>query len=645
MSQPVTATTSKDKSNAQPERRPRDLPQQQFSGATSGILSLQRAAGNTAVTRLLRSEIGGGYSPGGVIQRKHLSCDTPEDLPSPCKDEEMDQNDQSAVLDEIQPKLTVSQPGDPYEQEADRVAEQVMRMPDLPTGSVSQTQLAVQRKCSACSTGGSTCPKCEDEIQRSSLASTPSILLQRQVTSHAARASNGGASQSRAAFGGSSDVPASIGARIQSARGRGQPLAAPTRTFFESRFGLDLGGVRIHRGTDATETAKVLRARAFTIGRDIMFGAGEYAPDTAGGKRLLAHELTHVVQQTRPANLVTRKAEMIPGHTNRYVAQPRQRASQNLIQCDKIDHRTLLWDDFKGKVPKKTTFEAGTFSNFHDLDLAKFNASKLESLDTGTACKIGKKASTVFSATLTIDPDDIEVKAYMDQDKSWAKDWTKDNKAREVLCKKNFVKNCEASFKGQHKKIAKQVKAQVKTCEKSAKKSVPFTLTLDGQEIEITSVGDCAANFGTALEQLLKGQLKWTAKLAGEEAEVTNLADCSTTFLQECIDRLYQAESDRLLRHEQGHFDITNVMAEKTQEALRALAGGFKTDFQGCGDAKATAKAKAALKSYAKKLQKRYNTGKTALGKTQKSYDKQTKHGIVEKQQAKWEDKIAKGLP
>lgn len=79
--------------------------------------------------------------------------------------------------------------------------------------------------------------------------------------------------------------------------GSGRPLPQPTRAVFEPRFGEDLGSVRIHTGTAAAATARDLQARAFAIGADIVFGAGEYAPGTTPGQTLLAHELAHVVQQ------------------------------------------------------------------------------------------------------------------------------------------------------------------------------------------------------------------------------------------------------------------------------------------------------------------------------------------------------------
>src|SRR4029077_11658236 len=77
----------------------------------------------------------------------------------------------------------------------------------------------------------------------------------------------------------------------------GEPLEAGTRRFFEGRFGYDFGAVRIHRDTRAAESARAVHAQAYTVGRDIVFNSGGFAPDSEAGCRLLAHELTHVVQQ------------------------------------------------------------------------------------------------------------------------------------------------------------------------------------------------------------------------------------------------------------------------------------------------------------------------------------------------------------
>src|SRR5262245_20268404 len=77
----------------------------------------------------------------------------------------------------------------------------------------------------------------------------------------------------------------------------GAPLQANTRSFMAQRFGHDFSRVRVHRDAKAAESARSVRSFAYTVGSNIVFGEGRYAPDTRKGKSLLAHELTHVVQQ------------------------------------------------------------------------------------------------------------------------------------------------------------------------------------------------------------------------------------------------------------------------------------------------------------------------------------------------------------
>lgn len=77
----------------------------------------------------------------------------------------------------------------------------------------------------------------------------------------------------------------------------GRPLDTDTRSFMENRFGHDFGDVRVHSGSQAAESARAINAHAYTVGQDIVFGAGQYAPDTSHGRHLLAHELAHTVQQ------------------------------------------------------------------------------------------------------------------------------------------------------------------------------------------------------------------------------------------------------------------------------------------------------------------------------------------------------------
>lgn len=92
-------------------------------------------------------------------------------------------------------------------------------------------------------------------------------------------------------------VTPDLESRINTLKGGGQPLPESVRAFFEPRFGYDFSRVRIHAGDRAADVARVVNARAFTLGWDIMFGTGQFATGTNTGQRLLAHELTHVVQQ------------------------------------------------------------------------------------------------------------------------------------------------------------------------------------------------------------------------------------------------------------------------------------------------------------------------------------------------------------
>ena len=188
------------------------------------LRTLQQTVGNQAVLRLLRRQSASTISNAAVAA--------------------------PAIL---QRKLIVGAVDDPLEHEADRVADQVMRMPDVAPSPVP-------RKCDAC----------EEESQT-------------------IRPMPAGAS-----------VPAGTAApdivhRVIASPG--QPLDTVTRGFFEPRFGVGLGNVRIHTGDAASQSARTVDAKAYTVGHNIVFGAGAHAPDTHNGRELLAHELVHTLQQ------------------------------------------------------------------------------------------------------------------------------------------------------------------------------------------------------------------------------------------------------------------------------------------------------------------------------------------------------------
>jgi hypothetical protein len=100
-------------------------------------------------------------------------------------------------------------------------------------------------------------------------------------------------------------VPAIVNETLHSS---GQGLEKETQSFFESRFGHDFSKVRVHTGVRAADSARAVNALAYTVGRDMVFGSGQYAPQTASGQRLLAHELAHVVQQSHGGTALQSKA-------------------------------------------------------------------------------------------------------------------------------------------------------------------------------------------------------------------------------------------------------------------------------------------------------------------------------------------------
>lgn len=193
----------------------------------------------------------------------------------------------------VQAKLRIGRPGDRYEQEADRVAEQVIRMPDEGVGSATAdnlvSPLAVQRIQRLCS-------KCEDEVQRQVAPEEEEEDVQRQALLEEEQEEEE-AVQTKPDGGGPKNAPPAVQAEIHSLRGGGRPLAPDLRDYFEPRFRYDFSRVRVHADMRAASSAQALNARAYTSGYDIAFGTGQYSPSTGQGKHLLAHELTHVVQQ------------------------------------------------------------------------------------------------------------------------------------------------------------------------------------------------------------------------------------------------------------------------------------------------------------------------------------------------------------
>ena len=206
----------------------------------------------------------------------------------------------------IQAKLKVNQPGDVYEQEADRVAEQVMRMPEsMPPSPSNDSHSEIQRKYAECASGQSLCPKCAEEekmAQRKPLASQITPLIQRQEMEEPEEEEEE-TLQAKEIPGETPAVSPEVESHINRMQSGGQPLSEPVRAFFEPRLGYDFSQVRIHTDARAAASARAVNALAYTVGQDVVFGAGHYAPGAVSGMRLLAHELTHVVQNREAPSL------------------------------------------------------------------------------------------------------------------------------------------------------------------------------------------------------------------------------------------------------------------------------------------------------------------------------------------------------
>jgi hypothetical protein len=172
----------------------------------------------------------------------------------------------------LQARLTIGAVDDPLEQEADAAADRVMRMAD-PLVSLSSAPPRLSRKCAECEEGDE---KGEPLLRRA------------------------------AAAGGGMDGAAAPPIVQDVLNSPGQPLDSATHEFMASRFGADFADVRIHTDARAARSAAAVGALAYTVGRDLVFGAGQFQPGEQRGRHLLAHELAHVVQQGGATGVVQR---------------------------------------------------------------------------------------------------------------------------------------------------------------------------------------------------------------------------------------------------------------------------------------------------------------------------------------------------
>jgi competence ComEA-like helix-hairpin-helix protein len=184
----------------------------------------------------------------------------------------------------IQTSLKLGKPGDKYEVEADQVADQVMMMPTQPYSPILSTSSGRLQMM----------PEEEEEVQMMPISSGFSMVsLAGEEEEETLQLKQEGIP----AAGNVAQASPNISSQIQSNAGSGSPMAPAIQTEMSGKIGADFSGVKIHTGPQASSMSNALGAQAFTYGNDIFFNEGKYQPESNDGKRLLAHELTHTVQQ------------------------------------------------------------------------------------------------------------------------------------------------------------------------------------------------------------------------------------------------------------------------------------------------------------------------------------------------------------
>lgn len=217
----------------------------------------------------------------------------------------------SPKADALQTKLTINKPGDDHEQEADRMAEQVMRTP--------QPQFQRTYTC-----GGGRLKWHTDPPGRKH-ESFQTKRVQASETGQIA-------------------APPLVHEVLRSP---GQPLDPVTRAYFEPRFRQDFSRVRVHVGPQAAAATESVRAHAFTVGHNLVFGAGRFSPASSEGRKLLAHELTHVVQQAGSATPVLRRDDKKAPTTMKPAPAPEEE-----VPADTLSLIQVRWAKLKGAVAK-----------------------------------------------------------------------------------------------------------------------------------------------------------------------------------------------------------------------------------------------------------------------------------------------------
>ncbi|NAS14297.1 eCIS core domain-containing protein [Poritiphilus flavus] len=330
----------------------------------------------------------------------------------------------------VQTKLNIGKPGDAYEVEADRTADEVVNR----TSSEGQ----IQRMGTE-----------EEEVQAKPLADGLTPFVQKQEAEEEEQVQMQAEKEEeeqvqaqeeeeeeqvqaqeeeeevQAKSLGRGAIRPDFEAQLAQQKGQGQKLDPKDRLQLESAFGANFANVRIHTDGTAHDLNNQINSKAFTHGSDIYFKQGNFDPNSKAGRHLLAHELTHTIQQ----------GAVNPGLKGGKSMTPAS------VQRVPIDYRALTWDDFNGPVDETSKYSAGTATTVK-LDIGSGYMSANAEWD-GTTVKV----------TISFDPTKVFLKGIMETDESWKKKWVTDDEAAKQKFGDNVNFNTKRDILLSHEQI------------------------------------------------------------------------------------------------------------------------------------------------------------------------------------------------
>ncbi|HEV2805960.1 MAG TPA: DUF4157 domain-containing protein [Chthoniobacterales bacterium] len=393
-------------------------------------------------------------------------------------------------------------------------------------------------------------------------------------------------------------------------RSPGEPLDDETLAFMEPRFGHDFSHVRVHANARATESARRVNASAYTVGANVIFAHGQYAPHTHEGRKLLGHELTHVIQQTGrlQRNSITAEPTLQIGPDDDSLENEAHEAARKIAEDDGVPRLGRT-----GSARLQRQRVAGHQPAIIGLDEAGPKAQLVG----------GEKEAELAQCIKTLGPDPEECEP------SAALTWADFQGAPDAGSPFGAVTSSSVNPVDVPTQVcAERVlgKAASPTRRFRAKLNSTSSWVLD----DVANAGDpakngCAPLVAQCVSYFKSGGSKpWGLRPTGNCAasvpfrgdKAMSAAECATKVSADCNDRKV-GEALRLLKHEQNHFNISCVFAKKANAAL-AQGGLERPIHQAVIDKRAP---------------------------TQTLYDSETQHGCVAASQAAWETNIAAGLP